>query len=296
MRSAALCLLALATTGCNAVIERVGVNVFYARSTLPKSQVEKNVAYREGSDKQRLDFYFPSAGTRDFPLLVFVHGGSWVSGDRALRVAGRDIYRNIGRFYASRGIATAVVSYRLQPDVGIGAQLEDVATAAAFAHRRAVARGADPKRFFLAGHSAGAQLVTRVTVDPAVRAAASLPAVCGVVAADGTGFDLADEITYERGANRQTYQERLGRAGSTIPLLDETTPPFLILIAEHEAPALVRQSELLETALKAKKVPVKTALIDSHVHASIALGLSNPEDGAAKETLAFLSSTSCGAP
>ena len=48
---------------------------------------------------------------------MFVHGGNWDSGDKNDRAGGADVYANIGRFDAARGLGVAVDNYRLQPAV-----------------------------------------------------------------------------------------------------------------------------------------------------------------------------------
>ena len=59
-------------------------------------------------------------------MIVFVHGGNWDSGSKDFRAGGADVYANIGRFYASRGIAVAVINYRLQPQARWTGQVDDV--------------------------------------------------------------------------------------------------------------------------------------------------------------------------
>lgn len=66
-----------------------------------------------------LDLYRPEDGG-DLPVLLFAHGGVWQLGSK-------DEYRNIGEAFASRGILTAVINYRLTPGVRHPAHAEDVA-------------------------------------------------------------------------------------------------------------------------------------------------------------------------
>ena len=48
---------------------------------------------------------------------MFVHGGNWDSGDKNYRPGGADVYANIDRFDAARGLGVAGDNYRLQPAV-----------------------------------------------------------------------------------------------------------------------------------------------------------------------------------
>ena len=139
----------------------------YRETTLPDERTITNIAYDASAPadaKRQLDLFLPSAA--DFSTVVFVHGGGWTSGDRTLTVGGADVYRNIGRFLAARGFATAVTSYRLLFDVDWRGQAGDVARAIAFVQKSIEARGGRPGSVFLMGHSAGAELVTRIALEP----------------------------------------------------------------------------------------------------------------------------------
>ena len=58
----------------------------------------------------RLTLIYNPKGLKDCPVVMFIHGGTWRSGDRK-------IYRNIGYVLAKQGIGAVMVSYRLSPAV-----------------------------------------------------------------------------------------------------------------------------------------------------------------------------------
>src|SRR5947207_3914086 len=149
-----------------AAARRAAMAILYRQVPFATGRVLRDLVYRDGSadPKHQLDLFVPP-GT-NWPVLIFVHGGGLTAGDKSLRVSGRDVYGNIGRFYASHGIGVAVINYRLQPKVNWRAQVEDVAQATAWVFSHLESYGADVNRLFLAGHSAGAQLSVRVALDP----------------------------------------------------------------------------------------------------------------------------------
>ena len=112
---------ALALSGCRSFAEWIAVRLFYRDTALAQAQVYKELNYWPGPSpdprKHRLDFYVPNGS--GWPVLIFLHGGGWRSGDKAQEFGGADPYCNIGRFYVARGIGVAVAKYRLQPAVGI---------------------------------------------------------------------------------------------------------------------------------------------------------------------------------
>lgn len=144
--------------------------------------VAADVAYGPG-DKQRVDLWAPE-GARGAPLVVFVHGGGWRSGDRVYFQPATGLYGNVAKALGDEGIATALPSYRYWPDVAtLDAMLDDVAAAIAAAIARAPSVGADPRAVFLAGHSAGAHLVALLGARPELLAARGVDpsAIRGVV-------------------------------------------------------------------------------------------------------------------
>lgn len=310
---AALLAGCLLLAGCRSAVEWVGIRLLYQPAELPAERVLRDLPYRQGpgtdGDRNRLDLYLPPAGTPasapgGWPALVFVHGGGWTAGDRGLEVAGADVYGNIGRFYASRGIATAVIGYRLQPAVTWREQVADVAAAAAWVYRRAAEHGADPGALFLAGHSAGAQLAAKVALDPRPLAAEGLsPEIfCGVIPVSGAGFDLADRRTYELGAERSYYEERF-RAGdpgdgwlhdaSAVPFITPQAPPFLLLFSRREWPSLRHQNRLLHAQLLGAGVESRLVEIPDGSHSRIVLALSHPGKAPSETVLGFIREAPC---
>lgn len=118
----------------------------------PDGRPDRTVEYAPG---RSADLYLPT-GPGPHPVLVWVHGGSWVRGDRDDRTA-------LNRFLADRGHAVLAVDYRLPPPVPAGRdQQRDVACAIAWARANAAAHGLDADRTVLAGQSAGATLALSV--------------------------------------------------------------------------------------------------------------------------------------
>lgn len=291
--------LLLGLTGCTQVVYGVAIPFLYVEANLPEAQVVHDVAYRDDVDadptKHRLDLFLPAAPADGaaWPLLVFVHGGGWTSGDKGLRVGGADVYGNIGRFFASRGIGTAVISYRLQPDVGWRDQIDDVEHAVAWLRAHVGARGGEPRAIFLAGHSAGAQLAAWQALAP------SKTPVCGLISVSGAGFDLADEQTYALGASRDYYAARFARGSegdgwivnaSVVRFARPELPPALILYADDDPRSLQRQAHVLDEALRAQGDASRVVVVPGQTHESIVLTLSREDRTAAPAMLEFIES------
>ncbi|HZM03310.1 MAG TPA: alpha/beta hydrolase [Candidatus Saccharimonadales bacterium] len=295
---ACLALLLISATGC-IVVKGVGMAFLYKKAELPLAQVHLDIPYREGaaSPENRLDLFTP-AGT-NWPILIFVHGGGWTEGDKSLKVAGDDVYGNIGRFYAEHGIGVAVINYRLLPHVHWQEQISDVAHATAWVYSHVAQYGGNPARLFLCGHSAGAQLVDRVALDPAPlnEAGRSTAIVRGVISVSGAGLDLKDEETYALGESREYYAQRFGtgtnpgdwqRAASPVAYIHPGAPPFLILYAGGETKPLIRQSQRFSQALTQAGVKNKIIVVPGQSHARIVLTLSRDDKTAGSAILNFI--------
>ena len=110
------------------------------RDTWPYS--EPDLAYGPGA-RERLDLFLPAR--MNAPLVLFIHGGYWQALDKSW-------VSHCAAGLVAQGVAVAVPSYDLCPDVPLARIVEQMRNAVAFLH----ARGA--RRMLAIGHSAGGHL------------------------------------------------------------------------------------------------------------------------------------------
>lgn len=297
-RICALVLLAAAgalSSGC-ALYYRGGIKLYYREASVPAARVVRGIPYAgpASGPKQRLNLFLPEPGISGWPVVLFIHGGNWDAGDRDLEVAGADVYNNIGRYLAARGIGAAVISYRLLPEVNWQTQMTDIAAAAQWVASNITSRGGDGRCVFLMGHSAGAQMAARAALQPDVPG--GMPAVCGVIAVSGAGYDLADARTYELGGEPEYYRRRFGAAAdwqksaSPIQFVRADAPPFLVLYAGGETKALQRQSQLLHERLTGAGAGSTVVVVPGESHSRIVLTLSRDGKTAGPAIVDFVKS------
>src|SRR5687768_6860795 len=73
-----------------------------------------DLAYVPGGGKrQKLDVFSPKGGSADdrYPVVLFVHGGTWLYGDKDFS----GVYRNAGKNLAKNGVVAVMINYRLSP-------------------------------------------------------------------------------------------------------------------------------------------------------------------------------------
>jgi acetyl esterase/lipase len=219
----------------------------------------KDIAYYNGKDadsnKHKLDLYLPE-GVKDFPVLVFVHGGAWVSGDRNFF----GMYSSLANAYAKQGIGVAVTSYRLSPAVKHPEHVKDVARAFAWTYKNIAKYGGKPDQLFVSGHSAGGHLVALLASDGSYLAAHDLTtrAIRGVIAISGV-YAVADRFLPRVFGS----EDGSGKNASPLNFVKKGLPPFLILYADKDlvycgkAPSEKFRKALDEAGTKARAMEVK---------------------------------------
>ena len=124
----------------------------------PNIVTRANLSYDDADPDALLDLYLPAgeAGvSRALPVIVWVHGGGWVSGSR-------ENVGNYAKILAGAGHAVAAVGYSIAPRHTYPRPVQQVNAALAFLAANAAALEIDASRFVLAGDSAGAQIAAQV--------------------------------------------------------------------------------------------------------------------------------------
>lgn len=178
------------------------------------------------------DVYLPkNAKTQVLPLVVFIHGGGWVSGDKRNGLV--DYY---GSDLIAHGMAVASINYRLAPGSTYPTQGRDVACALRDITNRARSFGIDPARIGLLGDSAGGLLAAMYALNQTE----SMPEVRTVVEFYGTS-DLVAQLTrfpqYDKDALSYlgTRSTMIARAASPqYQIVQSDVPPFLLLQGDRD--------------------------------------------------------------
>ena len=118
----------------------------------PHASISPNLIYKTTQDESlSLDLYTPINTPGPWPVVVYVHGGVWVLGERA---ADPDLKQRL----AQRGIATAAIDFSRWADDGFRAQVQDIKDAVRWLRAHAGELGLDPGRFGMFGSSSGGHL------------------------------------------------------------------------------------------------------------------------------------------
>jgi acetyl esterase/lipase len=240
---------------------------------LPAAVGERlDLVYDPADPDARLDLFFPApdAKTRQpLPVLVWIHGGAWVSGDE-------NQIANYARIVAARGFAVASVNYTLAPEARYPTPVRQVNSALRYLKREAPALSIDPARLFLTGDSAGAQIaaqVAAISTDPDYAQALGIaPAVppadlrglalfCGgydleTISTDGAFGGFLETVLWAYSGHRD-FKNAPGFA--TFSVAQHVTADFPpVFISAGNADPLLSQSVEFAERLRTLGVTVKT--------------------------------------
>jgi acetyl esterase len=291
--NAAIALDAL-VRGAGPIIDPPLVKSWYApyRAGQPTEGVEVRSGLAYGADERhRLDVYLPEQpSSSQRPVLIFMHGGGFVRGDRGDRA-------NVGWFFARAGFVTVLPGYRLGPAHRWPAGAEDLAAAWAWVHANADSLNADAARIFIAGESAGAAHVATATLidrfrHPEVHAPAAAILISGV-------YNPQLEWLARHQFNIQTPDPRneayfgtdfsLYPSMSSVDHVDAKPFPTLITYAELDPPQMqVQAGELFARLVTQHGFTPDLKVIRRHNHLSQLEAINTVDDVMTSILMEFL--------
>ena len=115
--------------------------------------------YQTGNNRAQLDVYTPASaqnGDQKLPVIIWTHGGAWVSGDKTDSAP-------YFKLLAAKGFAVVSLNYTLAPEQRYPSQLFELNAAHRYLINQASRFHIDTSTVFLAGDSAGAQLTSQMS-------------------------------------------------------------------------------------------------------------------------------------
>lgn len=220
-----------------------------------------NIPYNNDTlPKHLLDIYLPANAKGKLPLVIFIHGGGWLSNDK---YADMGYMRKTVAEIISNGFALASIDYRFSTQAVFPAQMLDCNKAISFLYDNADKYGFDRDRFAVMGFSAGGHLASMVglsknnNVDaffmPGSGKAFSFKAVVDfygpaeLIMFPGAGDPKSPEALLIGAAPLD--RPDLAKAASPVTYVDKNDPPFFIIHGEKDNLVSPNQSRLLSSWL-----------------------------------------------
>lgn len=232
--------------------------------------------------KDRLDLFIPE-GEGPFPVVVFVHGGGLLRGDKS----GSE---HIGHAFAAHGFLVANVNHRLSPGVSHPTHIQDFAASVAWVKRNIAKHGGDPDAVFIIGHSAGAYLVGLLATDSRYLNAHGLDLSDLAGAIPISGFFHVERLAPGRPKSVWGESEETWIDASPARHVSKDAPPLLALYADGDVPERRKESEDFASELRdAGQTAASTKQIDNRTHITIWSRIA-PDDPTVKAAVAFMQS------
>lgn len=240
--------------------------------------LHENIAYNQDTlQKHLLDIYLPAEAKGKLPLVIFIHGGGWLSNDK---YADMGYMKKTVAEILSKGYALASVDYRFSTQAVFPAQIQDCNRALSYLYDHAGFYGFDTQRFALMGFSAGGHLASLMGLSenndvgefymPGTSRQFSFKAV--------VDFYGPTELILFPGADDENSPEGLligaaplarpdlAKAASPVTYVDRNDPPFLIIHGEKDELVSTRHSQLLSSWLSVSGVQNELFIVNDAPH------------------------------
>ncbi|MFO1248871.1 MAG: alpha/beta hydrolase fold domain-containing protein [Alphaproteobacteria bacterium] len=240
-----------------------------------------------------LDIYTPRTQGAPLPMVVFVHGGNWNSGDSRTARTFTDFPRALAGL-AAQGYVVASINYRLSQEARFPAALQDVKSAIRWMRSHAASFNGDITRLAVWGASSGGQLAAMAGVTCGVprfepegevlgaEVGRNAPSNCPEAVIDWFGpTDLASAASDNGqpasggfvaasgapspegrflGCEPSACAPGVVKLASPLSFVSENAPAFLIQHGAADTEVSPKQAQKLYDALKAKGVPAQIAI------------------------------------
>lgn len=251
--------------------------------------IVRDIAYGP-DERHRLDVYLPVGASGPAPVVIFLHGGGFIRGDKRDREA-------VGNYFSRHGVLAVVPNYRLGPRHQWPAGAEDVAAALTWARANVASYGGDRAHIVLAGESAGAAHIATATLVRRFHPAEGLQ-VAGVFLASGV-YNARLELLARSQLGIATPDPRneayFGTdfaaygAMSTVDLIDAAPFPLAISYAELDPIQMQAQAgELFARLVTRHGFQPGISVVRNHNHLSQVYAINTGDDALAGPMLAFV--------
>ncbi len=218
-----------------------------------------------------LDMYIPK-GQGPFPVVVYIHGGGFIAGDRGEGVVWAP-------YLLSWGYAVVSVDYRLAPQHPFPAAIADVQCALAWLGQHGAEYRLDPQRLALAGQSAGGHLaalagMANEATDPAPPWQPSCgqgPFPIRAVISHSGPMDLAETLktvdwAVEAFVGSPCTPPKVCAQASPLTYVHAGAPPVLLFHGSADSTVSVTNAREMKAALESAGVPLVYVEVEGAEH------------------------------
>lgn len=207
----------------------------------------------------KLNIFQPDDKSVAAPVLIFIHGGNWNSGNK-------DTYNLLGRNFAKEGVLTIIPDYTLSPKANYDDMAKEVATAIKWVQANVKSFNGDVNQIYVTGHSAGGHLAALAVMNP--KYGIDEKSIAGIILNDAAGLDMKNYLEQYPPTTKDDYlttwtaDPAKWKDASPIYFLNKNTPPFLIYVGDKTYPSITVANDRFLKALKPFQPSVELIHID----------------------------------
>ena len=238
---------------------------------------QKDIVYvTVGGKPLALDLYMP-AGVDRPPLVVWIHGGRWMNGDKS----------DVPLAFVNNGIATASLDFRQSTEARFPAMVQDIKAAIRFLRAKAPEYRYRADRFAIGGTSSGAHLAALVGVTNGHKelegtlgdhraTSSDVQAILSYYGASNLMTILPQSTPYGLGVRKPALEVLLGaspeqardlaKLASPVAHVDRSDPPLLLLHGDQDPQMPINQSHELEGMYESLGLDVFFDVVHGGVH------------------------------
>lgn len=225
-----------------------------------------------GQLELEFDFFRPDNDNR-VPLIIFVHGGGWISGDRTM-------FRDEATWLSEKGFACACASYRLAPLHPFPTAVSDIQAMVVFARREAARLNIDPSQIAVIGNSAGGHLAAMAAlldhsiapknefegISPKADTAVAISPITDLTDPRAQHLPIAWSFLEQFMACPFEGHEMLWHQASPIHHVSRNAAPLLIIHGDQDDVVPVDQSQRLYDALQEVGAQTSLEILHGEMH------------------------------
>jgi acetyl esterase/lipase len=219
-----------------------------------------------GLPEKQLNVFAPRK-EQNAPVLIFIHGGSWESGNK-------EIYDFLGGRLARRSVVAVIIDYPLAPDYQVPAMEKAVVQAVNWTKKNIQTYGGNPEEIYVSGHSAGGHLAGLLaTKEIYFEDSASANPLKGAILIDPAGLDMYWFLqeTVKTGDGRKylksfTDDPEVWKDTSPIYFLDKNDIPIIIMEGERTYPGIRLTVDRFRREAEQKGIPLDYSFYKKKKH------------------------------
>ena len=184
-------------------------------------KVKRNIPFGE-HPLQKLDIHYDQSLKEKSPVIIFIHGGAFVRGDKS----DYEIFDNVLNYFARNGFTGINANYRLAPEYKWPSGAEDIASIIQWIKTHHEAHNLDSNNIFLMGHSAGAAHVATYSFNEEIQVNSGDDGLNGAILLSGVYKNSSEE-------SKKNYY---GYSQNNMPIenIDGRKIPMFIIDAEYD--------------------------------------------------------------